>query len=452
MMRATRWTGVLLACALGVSVAGCGSSSPAEDATRTVDEVCAEDPFGCVVFNVGDPVELGALLWVGPGASGSGVGSEVAVNLAVDYLDGVFDGVPGQLLGHPVEVLVEDDGCSRDTGVVSAERLRAEPRLLAVVGTTCSSAALDGAAAVFSEVGILLVSPSATAPALTDPENRQRFFFRTAPNDSIQGSVVADFVVRNLTPRGEEGAVVQVATVDDAGPYSSELAEVFGQRVELQGGGVVASASLGGSQASPETIAGVVAQLAAVQPDVVFLPLFDPNCTAMVRALRAEPALSQAQLVVAEACVGPELLTDAGVAAVGVYGSSPDFSDSSADPFYAEEFLPAFERRFGGPPPGVWHAHAFDAANLIFDATRRVALRLPGGAFAVPRSALRSAFLEVSRYRGVSGLVTCTPSGDCAQSARIAVFQAPQWPVEGGTGDVPVFSQSKSLADVRNNQ
>jgi hypothetical protein len=88
----------------------------------------------------------------------------------------------------------------------------------------------------------------------------------------------------------------------------------------------------------------------------------------------------------------------------------------------------------------------------MFDATRRVALRLPGGAFAVPRSALRSAFLDVSRYRGVSGLITCTPSGDCAQSARIAVYRAPAWPVEDGSDGAPVFSQSKSLADVRNNQ
>jgi len=439
-----------LAAVLVVVAVGCARSDSDTVTVTDVEEVCAADPYGCVVFNVGDPVELGALLWLGSDSSQSGVGSRVAVELAVDYLDGVFDGVPGDLLGHPVEVLTEDDGCSREDGIVAAERLRAEPRLLAVVGTTCSSAALDGAAAVLGEEGVLLVSPSATAPALTDPENRERFFFRTAPNDAIQGSVLADFVIRSLTP--PDGDAVVVATVDDGSPYSSELAQVFAQRIELQGGTVAASPTLGGPEAAPEAVADAVASLAAAAPDVVFLPLFEPNCSALVTSLRATPELADAEVVVSEACVGPRFLEVAGAAGDGVFGSSPDFSDAAADPFYTQEFLPAFERRFGGPPPGVWHAHAFDAANLIFDATRRVALRLPGGAFAVPRSALRSAFLDVSRYRGVSGLVTCTPSGDCAQSARIAVFEAPLWPVVRGNSGAPVFSQAKNLAEVRNNQ
>lgn len=447
---ARRALGMVLVLTAVIGAVGCSAADDGASVVASAEEVCAADPFGCVVFNVGDPVELGALLWVGPGSSGSGEGSRVAVELAVDYLDGSFDGVPGELLGHPVEVVIEDDGCSRPSGVAAAERLRVEPRLLAVVGTTCSSAALDGAAGVLSEAGILLVSPSATAPALTDADNRQRFFFRTAPNDSIQGSILADFVLRSLAPA--DSRPVRVAAVDDASPYSAELADVFTQRIELQGGTVAATSSLGGSEASTELVAASVATLADAQPDVIFLPLFDPNCSAVVSAIRANAALADTELVVAEACVGPRFLASAGDAGIGVYGSAPDFSDTTADPFYTQQFVPAFERRYGGPPPGVWHAHAFDAANLIFDATRRVALRLPGGAFAVPRSALRSAFLDVSRYRGVSGLVTCTPSGDCAQSARIAVYRAPQWPVEGGVPGAPVFSQSKSLAEVRNNQ
>jgi branched-chain amino acid transport system substrate-binding protein len=450
-----RWWGphlvvVSLAMLVLGTVVACAPDDAGEAAVAGAEEICAADPFGCAVFDVGDPVELGALLWLGVDSSQSGVGSRVAVELAVDYLDGVFDGVPGNLLGHPVEVLVEDDGCNRDDGIAAATRLRAEPRLLAVVGTTCSSSALGGAAVVLGEDGVLLVSPSATAPALTDADNRQRFFFRTAPNDAIQGSVLADFALRSLG--AGDGTALRIATVDDGGPYSSALAQVFAQRVELQGGAVGATPSLGGSEAAPAVVADAVASLVPDAPDVVFLPLFEPNCSAVVSAIRAVAELADTQIIVAEACVGGRFIAAAGDAGVGVYGSAPDFSDTSADPFYTDEFLPAFERRFGGPPPGVWHAHAFDAANLIFDATRRVAIRLPGGAFAVPRSALRSAFLDVSRYRGVSGLVTCTPSGDCAQSARIAVYVAPSWPVEGGVAGDPVFSQAKSLAEVRNNQ
>jgi branched-chain amino acid transport system substrate-binding protein len=449
-----RWWGIILTAGLLATVTACGDDGPPPIAAgldpTEVAEVCEADPHGCVEFGVGAPVELGALLWVGPDANSTGVDSRIGVELAVDYLDGAFNDVPGELLGHPVVIDVEDDGCDREAATAAAQRLLDEPGLLAVVGTTCSSAALEGAAAVLSERGVLLVSPSATAPALTDPERRDRFFFRTAPNDQIQGAVVADFVTRTRT---SAAGVVRVATVDDSSAYSSELARVFTQQVELAGGEVAATATLGGRGAGGTTVDTVVADLAAASPDVVFLTLFEPDCSAAVSAIRSVPALAGTTIVVAEACVVPEALAALGPAAVGVFGSAPDFTDTAADPFYAEEFVPAFRRRFGAPPPSVFHAHAFDAANLVFEATRRVALPLPGGAFAVPRSALRTALLDVANYRGVSGLIACRPSGDCAQSARFAIFPAPGWPVGTGAGTAePVFSQSKSLREVLGGQ
>lgn len=449
-----RWRVAATIVVAAVFLGACGTSAPppiaaglsAEDVAAT----CEADPFGCVVFDVGAPVELGALLWVGPDANSVGVDSRIGVELAVDYLDGTFDDVPGQLLGHPVVVDVEDDGCDPEVATEAARRLLNEPGLLAVVGTTCSSAALDGAARVLSERGVLLVSPSATAPALTDPERRDRFVFRTAPNDQIQGAVVADFVARNLAPTGR---AVRVATIDDDSAYSGELAQVFTQQIEVAGGDIVATASIGGREADLVEVQAAVDVVAPASPDVIFLPLFEPDCSTTVTAIRSRPELAGVPIVVAEACVVAEFLGAVGAAGLGVYGSAPDFTDTSADPFYAEEFVPAFKRRFGAPPPSVFHAHAFDAANLIFEATRRVALPLPGGAFAVPRSALRTALLDVASYRGVSGLIACRPSGDCAQSARFAIFPAPNWPVGAGASQaVSVFSQSKSLRDVLGGQ
>ena len=437
--RNRRRAGMLVAALCGaVGLAACGTSDSATIGDD-VEEICAADPFGCVVYDIGAPIELGALLWLSQETPGTGVNSRLGVELAIDYLDGVFDSVPGDLLGHRVELLSDDDGCSAAQGVVAAERLRVEPGLLAVVGTSCSSASLDAAARVLSADGIVLVSPSATAPALTRPDTRERFFFRTAPNDLIQGAVVADFV-------GREGLGDRAASVDDGGAYSSQLAQVFGRRVDFTGGELVAKLTLDGPEGPVDT---AVAELVAAAPSVVFLPLYDPSCSNMAAAIRAEPALDGVTIIVGEACLSDELLNRLGPAADGILASGPDFSDTVADAFYVDEFLPAFERRFGSGPPGVFHTHSFDAANLIFDATRRVALPLPGGAFAVPRSALRAAMLDLVNYRGLSGRITCRPSGDCAQSARVALYEAPLWPVGAAAADVtPIFSQEKTLAEV----
>jgi hypothetical protein len=48
----------------------------------------------------------------------------------------------------------------------------------------------------------------------------------------------------------------------------------------------------------------------------------------------------------------------------------------------------------------------------------------------------------------VTGTITCLPTGDCATDVKIGLFLAPGWPVEGGTDDPAVYTDTKSLDDV----
>ncbi|MGA0069234.1 MAG: hypothetical protein ACO3PB_07250, partial [Miltoncostaeaceae bacterium] len=59
----------------------------------------------------------------------------------------------------------------------------------------------------------------------------------------------------------------------------------------------------------------------------------------------------------------------------------------------------------------------------------------------------RRSMLDVEGYRGMSGVITCVPNGDCAQAARISVYRAPAWP-QVRPGARPVFSRSFTLAEV----
>ena len=65
----------------------------------------------------------------------SGTDSKNGIALAIDYLDGTFDGTPGQLLGHDVTLQHEDDGCSAEGGQAGATALAANPDIVAVIGT-----------------------------------------------------------------------------------------------------------------------------------------------------------------------------------------------------------------------------------------------------------------------------------------------------------------------------
>ena len=71
------------------------------------------------------------------------------------------------------------------------------------------------------------------------------------------------------------------------------------------------------------------------------------------------------------------------------------------------------------------------------------------GNLTIPRTALKDAVLATSGYEGMTGIITCTPLGDCATDVTIGIFEYDAWPVEGGTEPAdPVFSETKTLADV----
>jgi branched-chain amino acid transport system substrate-binding protein len=424
-----------LAAALAVMLLCCLLTACGGTQSTSAMAGCAPDDADCVEVGIGEPIYLGAFLALDY-ASGRDV--LASVRLALDYLDGVFDQSQGQLLGHDVALVVEKDECSAISGRTGARRMLTEPGLLAVIGPTCSGTAFGSADRVFSERDILLVSPSNTAPGLTDPETHQRTYFRTAFNDAIQGSVVADFVFT----RQQLSTAVTVSKAEDA--YSEQLAGTFSDSFSALGGTITQSFSLKPDDAR----SGVAAALLADPPAAIFISLHTPDCGLVAAAIRRQPALAGSTIVVAESCQTEDFIATLGSSATGIYASGPDFSAVQDNLFYRDWYLPAYRQLVGSNPDGVFGPSAFDATGLVIDAIRRTAQVLPGGVLQFSRAQLRRALLDVRRYAGLSGSLTCVPTGDCSEGARIAIYRAPAWPITRGERAKPVFSQFKTLAEV----
>ena len=429
---------LLFVCSLFVfGTVGCGEKPSTVDSAEEIDAVCAEDPHGCVRYQHNQPIDIGALLWLSEesATAGTGVDSQRGVELAIDYLDGEFDGSPGLALGHDVELNLADDGCDPAQGRRGARKLIGKEGLLAVVGTTCSSSAIDAAAKVLSDQGIVLISPTNTAPELTSREGHQPFYARTAPNDLIQGAVVGDFAVKRAP-----GGMAWV--LSDGSAYSESLADTFATRFGDSGGSVERV-----RLRPTESSAGVSGALSAVQgtPDIVYLPLNGDLCGEAISAIGTSSGL----VLTSDGCFNSEVLQAAESAGLRLNASGPDVRDLASNRFYGEELLPAYRETFGGSPTAIFHAHAFGAANLIFDALRRSALQAADGSLAVPRTAFRTALFQTQTYDGFSGTLSCNDLGDCQVASLISIYASPNWPVEGGNQNAkPVYSQSLTLEEV----
>ncbi|MFM8526941.1 MAG: branched-chain amino acid ABC transporter substrate-binding protein [bacterium] len=421
-----------------VVVAGCGNGSSTVDSREQIDAACEEDPYGCVRYEPTQPIDIGALLWLSEESrtAGTGVDSQRGVELALDYLDGGFDGVNGEVLGHDVALGLADEGCDPKQGIRGARMLASREDLLAVVGTTCSSAAIDAAAKVLSERGIVLISPTNTAPELTDRRSHPPFYARTAPNDLIQGAVVGDFAV-NRAPGGK------ALVLSDGSAYSESLAESFSMRFE-DGGGEVERVTLDPTDTTSEVSSALSSTSGS--PDILYLPLNGDLCTEVVAAAGSVQA---GLLLTSDGCFNSEVLAAAETASLQLDASGPDVRDLDSNRFYGQELLPAYRESFGESPTAIFHAHAFDAANLIFDALRRSALEGEDGYLAVPRSEFRTALFATEGYDGFSGTLECNDLGDCQVTSLISIYATPDWPVEGGRQDAaPIYSQSLTLLEV----
>jgi branched-chain amino acid transport system substrate-binding protein len=415
-----------------------GTTGASGGGTGAVD--CDTSEFGCLEVAAGEPITIGTLLAISGDTASLGLDSQAGAQLAIDYLDGTLDQVDGQLLGHDVQLQNEDDGCSADGGQAGATALAADPKILAVIGTSCSSAALGVADEITSAKGILLISPSNTNPALTSEEAHQPFYLRTAHNDKIQGAIVADFVYT-------EQGITSAATINDESPYADGLAAAFRDNFESLGGTI----SEGGVEAinSADTDFGALLEgIGNGDPGALYFPDFNPACALI--AQQAADIMPGTLLIGSDGCLATDFLDTAGAAAKGVFASSPDLSVFAEGDFYKNQFLPAYQELVGTPPTSVFHAHAFDAMNILFAAVEQSAVQNDDGSLTIGREALRDAIFATSGYQGITGTITCNDLGDCATDVTIGVFEAPAWPVEGGDPNAaPVFSETKSLDDVQ---
>jgi branched-chain amino acid transport system substrate-binding protein len=263
---------------------------------------------------------VGTLLAISGSVSSLGLDSQRGVTLAVDHLDGVFDAVPGLLLGHAIELVHTDDGCSYQQAQVSASELASDESIVGVIGTSCSNASLGVADAILSDAGVVLISPSNTNPLLTAESHHQPFYLRTSQNDTLQAIVAADFAWNELE-------VATAATIHDETPYSDGLRETFVEAFRALGGRIASQRNIQGSN---KRFTSMLKEIAADTSDLVYMPLFSPAAESIVNQASGIEALDGTVLLGTDAVMEHGFVDAVDAAAARFYATSPDYSPIEA--------------------------------------------------------------------------------------------------------------------------
>ncbi len=352
------------------------------------------DPLGCVTIGSGESIKIATLLTMSGTNKPYGVDAERGVEIAIADA--------GNLLGHKIELVQADDQCDAKAGEAAAAQLAADKQIVGVIGATCSSVSVL-AAKTISDAGMVLISPSSTAPSLTDPHLHQAGFFRAIYNDKAQGKAVAEFAYNVLGLR-------RMLTFHDGTAYPEQLQQTACDSFEALGGRCVDQVNL---STYPDVL-GDLRTTAADNPDVIYFPVYIKDGVNIVQAV-PHSLENGAVMISSDGLLSKDFIQQTEPASDGMYLSGP------APVSESQTFVQKYKARYGEDPIAAYHLQGYDAANMLFHAIQQAA-QVSGNKLYIPRQKLRDALYKIHGIQGLSTMITCSPNGDCAQP-NIEIFQ-----------------------------
>jgi branched-chain amino acid transport system substrate-binding protein len=264
-------------------------------------------------------------------------GAELAFNEATES---------GELLGGANIIPLRADSTCVDSAAAStaAEDLIAQG-IVAIMGADCSGVTGAIATNVAVPNGIVMVSPSATSPGLTDLDDNG-LFFRTAPSDARGGEVLANITKDN----GVSSVAITYVNTD----YGVGLADVYKAALEANGITVTTVTAHEGDKADYSAEVGV---LSSAGGDVLaVLGYLDQGGNQIIQGSLDSGAFDT--FVLSDGMIGDSLTDTFGSDLDNSFGSMPGSLGEGAQKFtkYAEE---------NGVNPSVYVGESYDAAALI---------------------------------------------------------------------------------------
>ncbi|MEM1399248.1 MAG: branched-chain amino acid ABC transporter substrate-binding protein [Pseudomonadota bacterium] len=295
----------------------------------------------------------------------------------------------GGILGEQVVLKVGDDVCDPKQAVAVANQM-VNDGVVFMAGHFCSGSSIP-ASQVYTEEGILQISPASTNPALTDEGGEN--VFRVCGRDDQQGAIAASYLADNF-------ADSNIAILHDKTAYGKGLADAT--RSELNNSGVI-EALYEAYTAGESDYSALVTKLNNESVDVVYVGGYHTEAGLMVRQMREQGM--DTQLISGDALVTDEFWSitgDAGEGTLMTFGPDPRKFAEAAD------VVAAFEA--DGVDPEGYTLYTYAAIQVFQQAAE--------SAGSTDLDAVIGA-LRASSFQTVLGELSFDDNGDVEQPAYV---------------------------------
>lgn len=199
-----------------------------------------------------------------------GKDNENGVRLALEDLAGQNVMIDGKKVKF--ELLAEDDQADPKTATTVAQKL-VDAKVNGIIGHLNSGTSIP-ASKLYSDAGLVQISPSATAVKYTDQGYKTTF--RVMANDAQQGKVLGEYATKQLGAK-------KIAIIDDKTAYGQGLADVFEATVKAAGAEVVTREY---TTDKATDFAAILTKVKSKKPDLLFFGGMDTQGAPMAKQLK----------------------------------------------------------------------------------------------------------------------------------------------------------------------
>jgi len=277
-----------------------------------------------------------------------GIPTVKAAELVVDKVNAA-----GGVLGRPVELIVEDDVCKPEVATNTATKLVSDG-VVVVLGHICSGAT-KAALGIYNDAGVIVMSPSATNPSLTQSGDYPNFF-RTIASDDMQAKLGAEFTVNTLGAK-------KIAVLHDKGDYGKGYAEFAKKYLDEMNG--VEVVLFEGITPGAVDYSAIVQKIAQSGADAVIYGGYHPEASKIVTQMKKK--MMDIPFISDDGVKDDTFIKVAGDYAEGVYASGP--MDVSDLPMY-QEAVEAYKAKYN-EDPGAFYKEGYAAATALLNAIEK---------------------------------------------------------------------------------
>ncbi|NNK95292.1 MAG: branched-chain amino acid ABC transporter substrate-binding protein [Desulfobacterales bacterium] len=259
----------------------------------------------------------------------------------------------GGINGMKIELLVEDTVCKPEVATNTATKLISDGAQL-VLGGICSGST-KAALPIYNDAGILVMSPSATNPALTQSGDYPNFFRTIAPDDA-QAQLDVDFALNKL-------GYTKLAVVHDKGDYGKGFAEFAKKFLEESGKAEVVLFE--GVTPGAVDYSAIVQKIKRSGAEAVIFGGYHPEASKIISMMKKKRL--KTSFISDDGVKDQTFIKVAGDSAEGAYASGP--MDTSSNPLN-KQAVQEHKDTFSSDP-GAFYENAYSAMLAMTNAVAK---------------------------------------------------------------------------------